>query len=545
MNVVVSMQDVGPWRKQLTVEVPAPAVSAETERVVRELGQRVRIDGFRRGKVPAQLVRRRYAKDIEREVIERLLPIYWQEAERESAIEALAPPEVDEVRDFEPGGPLTFVATVETRPRVELKNIHDFQLPDPSVEPGDIDVEKAFDDLRARFGTWLPVDRPAAVGDLVSAQITQIPEIPQIPQIPQIGEEPPPEQAAAKPAPVDTQVTDLAPAAGEPTAPDTAAHTPPATPNTPAMAAPPPTEPVEFEVGDKRVWEELSLAVSGLAAGQETAFSRDAQPEGSGGASPERDPAAAAAATGGRQRRFKVRVNAVKERELPALDDALAARVNPQLGGMTALRELVVKRLREARVEERSQLRQLALLEQLRERHPLELPQGAVQREIERIAETEARRLMQRGIRPDEPGLDWQKIREDIRPVAERRVHAELLLDQIADAEPVELTDEEFERALSVLARSQKTTTPAVRRAFEENGKLDDLRQQVRREKTVRHLLGEQEVEPEAAAELFAPHDHGPHADPEAGSEHPEDAASHTHRPDPAHPHAAGNAGEP
>src|SRR5580704_5711573 len=178
MSVVLSMQDVGPWRKQLTVEVPAPAVEAETQRVVREFGQRVRIPGFRRGKVPTELVRRRFAKDIEREVIDRLLPRYWRQAQAESEIEPLLPPEVDEVRDLEPGGSLTFVATVETRPKVELGNIHDFQLPDPEIEPGELDVDKALDDLRVRFGEWVPVERPAARGDLVNAQITETTDAP-------------------------------------------------------------------------------------------------------------------------------------------------------------------------------------------------------------------------------------------------------------------------------------------------------------------------------------------------------------------------------
>src|SRR5260370_22701715 len=143
MSVVLSMQDVGPWRKQLTVEVPAPAVEAETQRVVREFGQRVRLPGFRRGKVPAELVRRRFAKDIEREVIDRLVPRYWRQAQAESEIEPLLPPSVEEVGDLEPGRPLTFVATVETRPRVALGNIHDFQLPDPASEPADPDGAKA------------------------------------------------------------------------------------------------------------------------------------------------------------------------------------------------------------------------------------------------------------------------------------------------------------------------------------------------------------------------------------------------------------------
>src|ERR1700694_6009035 len=177
MSGVLSMQDVGPWRKQLAVEVPAPAVEAKTQRVVREFGQRVRIPGFRRGKVPSELVRRRFAKDIEREVIDRLLPRYWRQAQAESEIEPLLPPEVDEVRDLEPGGPLTFVATVETRPKVELRNIRDFQLPDPEIEPGELDVDKALDDLRMRFGEWVPVERPAARGDLVSAEIVEIADI--------------------------------------------------------------------------------------------------------------------------------------------------------------------------------------------------------------------------------------------------------------------------------------------------------------------------------------------------------------------------------
>jgi trigger factor len=78
-----------------------------------------------------------------------------------------------------------------------------------------------------------------------------------------------------------------------------------------------------------------------------------------------------------------------------------------------------------------------------------------------------------------------------MRPHAERRVHSRLLLDAVADAEPVEVTDEEFERALATLARAQKTTTPALRKALDENGRLAPLREQMLRENTMRHLLGE------------------------------------------------------
>jgi trigger factor len=477
MSVVLSMQDVGPWRKQLTVEVPAPAVEAETQRVVREFGQRVRIPGFRRGKVPADLVRRRFAKDIEREVIDRLVPRYWRQAQAESEIEPLLPPEVQEVHDREPGGPLTFVATVETRPHVELRNVRDFQLPDPEIEPGELDVDKALDDLRMRFGEWVPVERPAARGDLVNAQITEIP---------QAGETTgtAPETAAA--AGSEAKTTEGSDAAGQP-------------------AGQPAPNPVEFEVGDERVWDELSLAVSGLAAGQESEFLREAD----SAPAPE---AAGSAATAARRRRFKVQVTAVKERELPALDDELAARVNPELGGLTELRGMVARRLREARVEERYEQRQRALLEQLRERHPMELPQGVVEREVEHLTADYGESLARRGVRPEQAGIDWQRVREEMRPHAERRVHSRLLLDAVADAEPVEVTDEEFERTLAALARAQKTTTPALRKALDENGRLATLREQLRRDKTIRHLLGEPDPALAAHPAFAGPGDAAAHA---------------------------------
>ncbi len=137
MSVVVSQQDVGPCRKQLTVEVPAPAVEAEiAARRPASIGRRVRIPGFRQGKVPTDVVRQRFAKDIEQEVVERLLPRYWRQAQAESSIEPLLPPELAEQPVLKPGEPITFTAAVEIRPEIELRNVKDFDLPDPEIEPG-------------------------------------------------------------------------------------------------------------------------------------------------------------------------------------------------------------------------------------------------------------------------------------------------------------------------------------------------------------------------------------------------------------------------
>ncbi len=424
MSVVVSVEDVGPCRKQLKVEVPAPAVEAETLRVVREYGQRVRIPGFRKGKVPAELVRRRFQKDIEKEVIERLLPRYWHQAQEESAIDPLLPPEVDEVQDRSPGEPLTFVATVETRPQIELRNIRDFDLPDPEIDPGTMEIDDTLDDLRKQLSRWVPVERPASRGDLVAGDITETGE----------GAE------------------------GQAREPQ---H-------------------IEVEVGDPRVWEELSLALSGLAAGQESTFSRREE-------------------EGGPERRFRVKVESVQERELPPLDDELAGKIG-RFDNVGSLREAVVERLRAGKIQGRREQRQKAVLDQLRDRHPMELPKGVVRHEVEHLVQDYAQSLVQRGVNLDQAGIDWDRVAEEMQPMAEKRVHARLLLDAVSESAGIALGEEEFEAALAGLARAQGTSTSALRRSLDEKGRLAGFRAQLRRDKTIRHLLGEKEPELEAEA---------------------------------------------
>jgi len=424
MSVVLSLEDVGPCRKQLKVEVPAPAVEAETQRVVHEYGQRVRLPGFRKGKVPAELVRRRFAKDIEQEVKERLLPRYWKQAQAESAIDPLLPPEVDEVAELQPGEPLIFVATVETRPQIELRNIADFDLPDPEVEPGTLEVEEAIENLRRQVAEWVPVERPAARGDRVSLEITALASVDH------------PEER---------------------------------------------TDAVQVEVGDPQVWPELSEAVRGLSVGEEAAFTRRH----------EHPPAEEGGEPHVHEQAFRGAIKAIEERDLPPLDDAFAAKVSSDLPTFEALREALVGRLRETRREQRREQRHRALLDQLRERHPIDLPQGVVRREVEQLVQESAEDLARRGVDVKRAQINWNRMAGDLEPVAERRVHARLLLDAIAEERGVAVSEEEFERTLAVLARTQGVTTPVLRRKLDEDGRLSTLRSQLRREKTIRALLGE------------------------------------------------------
>ena len=437
MSVVLSLQDVGPCRKQLKVEVPAPAVEAETQRVVRDYGQKVRLPGFRQGKVPSELVRRRFAKEIDQEVKERLLPRYWKQAQAESSIEPLLPPEVDEVSEIQPGEPLTFTATVETRPEIALRDLDGFNLPDPEVEPGTLEIEETIENIRKQMSEWVKVDRPAARGDQVGVDVTTL---------------------------------------GSPEHPEER------------------TDSIQVEVGDPQVWEELTLALQGMSAGQETTFERRH----------EHPPAEEGGAPQAHEQKFRLKVNEVQERDLPPLDDAFAARVNPEFQSFETLRETVVGRLRQQKEEQRREARHQALLDQLRERHPVDLPQGVVRREVEGMVQDYAENLARRGVNVEKAPIDWSQVAQEMSPAAEKRVHARLLLDAVADERKIGVTEEEFERTLAVLARTQGVSTPVLRRKLDEDGRLTSLRAQLRREKTIRTLLGEPDEETPAASELTA-----------------------------------------
>ncbi|MEE9561856.1 MAG: trigger factor, partial [Thermoanaerobaculia bacterium] len=216
MSVVLSIDEVGPCRKQLKIEVPAPAVEAETRRVVEEFRRKTRLPGFRKGKVPRELVEQRFQSDIQQEVIDRLVPRYWRQAEAEKELDPLMPPSLEDV-DLQPGAELTFVASVETRPLIEVGDLENFELPEVEITPTAEEIDAALDDLRRNLAEWVAVGRAAARGDLVVGELT--------------------------------------PEAGD-------------------SEAEPEEKTISFEVGDPQVWEELSLEATGKTAGQTTSVVR-------------------------------------------------------------------------------------------------------------------------------------------------------------------------------------------------------------------------------------------------------------------------------
>ena len=218
----------------------------------------------------------------------------------------------------------------------------------------------------------------------------------------------------------------------------------------------------------------MSLAVTGLAAGQEGRFVRRPAEEDAG-----------------EPRSFKVKAVKVEERDLPPLDDALAAKVG-KYETLTALRADVVGGLRLQKREARRRGRETALREQLRARYPLNLPRGVVQHEVEHLLRDYAEELKRQGLDPQASRIDWQELGERVRPEAERRVHDRLLLDAVAEREAIVVEEDELSAAVAALARAQGTNAGLLRSRLAEDGRLEALRTDLRRGRTVRRLLGEE-----------------------------------------------------
>lgn len=440
MSVVVAVEDTGVCRKQLTIEVPPEEVEAATRRAVGRYARSARIPGFRPGKVPPRVVRQRFRDDIDRDVVEGLVPEYWERAREEQGIDPLGQPRLTDVGAVAAGEPLRFVAEVEVRPPVELGDLGGFELPDPPAEPADEEVEEAIEELRRRAGAWQDVERPAARGDLAALRIRE-------------------ERPAGEPAAVDAAAEDGEEgSAGDETGGEEAA----------APAAD--WQEVDVEVGDPRVWEELSLAVTGVTAGQRTRFTR--RPDEGSEAAP---------------KSFEVEVTGVREREPAPLDDDFAKKVG-DFADVAALRHAVVADLTRGKRQERDQKRREAVMEQLRLRYPVALPQGVVDGEIERMAHDFAHDLARRGIDPKEAQVDWDRLAGELRGPAERRVHERLLLDAVAEKEGITAAAEEVEGLVVAIAQSEGAPVERVREAL---GGPAGIAARLRRDKAVRHLLGD------------------------------------------------------
>ena len=185
---------------------------------------------------------------------------------------------------------------------------------------------------------------------------------------------------------------------------------------------------------------------------------------------------------------YKVKVNAVKQKALPELNDDFAK----ELGEFSTLAE-VRQRIRESMEHERCHAAEREakdkLLAQLIQRNDFEVPEALVERQIDVRLERGLRALAAQGLKSEDmKKMDLPRLRAGQRDQALQEVKASLLLDKIAETEKIEVGDEEIDREIEALAKQTNQAPEAIRSRLTRDGALDRIRNRIRNEKALDFL---------------------------------------------------------
>jgi trigger factor len=169
--VTFTIEEVSPTRKTLVVSVPVEQIAAEEKSILGEFSQSVRLPGFRPGKAPADMVKRRYAKEIGEELQRKVASQAYEYAIKESKLNVFAAVDVA-------GGTITATQpaelkiTVDVQPEFNVPEYKGLPITVPPSEVTDADVEEAITELRMQSADYAVVERPAAQGDFVRLNYT-------------------------------------------------------------------------------------------------------------------------------------------------------------------------------------------------------------------------------------------------------------------------------------------------------------------------------------------------------------------------------------
>ncbi len=160
-------------RRTYTVAVSPERVRAAEDATTERYAKRLRVPGFRKGKAPATVVRRRFGDAIRQSVIEELLRASWEVAREQDGLKPVADPQVRNVK-FEEGAPLTFELLVDVKPEITLERVGGFRLTRtvPAVTEEMVDAQLT--SLREQRAPWVPAEGRAKPGDLVDATIQNL-----------------------------------------------------------------------------------------------------------------------------------------------------------------------------------------------------------------------------------------------------------------------------------------------------------------------------------------------------------------------------------
>jgi len=176
-HLQINIQEQERWRRTVSVTVPAGVVKQERAVVVKHLASRLKLPGFRKGKVPTSVVENQYGPELQKETLDKVIQEAYRAALAEHSLQPISEGEVENV-DYVPEEDLTFRISFDVRPKIEVPRLSGFKVERPRVQVGEAEEDNVLDRLRDRSAVWRPVqdDGPAQEGDTVTVQLTPLGE---------------------------------------------------------------------------------------------------------------------------------------------------------------------------------------------------------------------------------------------------------------------------------------------------------------------------------------------------------------------------------
>ena len=420
----VDYVEEGSSLRHMDIELPADDLNDQFEKGVRSLSRSVKLPGFRKGKIPKDVIRQRFRSDVLEQAIQDLVPKAVNEALKERELYPIDDPRVSNL-ESKLGEPLRFRATFEVIPKIEVRDYKGIEATEQKTEVTDEQIEVGIEHLREQNARFDPIEgRGAQDHDIVLGDLVETPS----------GGGP------------EKRHKD-----------------------------------VSIEVGTEAYHKSLHEMLQGAEPGAQIAFTAtfDGGDGGDGGDADGGDPERA-----GKSFDVTFDVKELKEKVLPDADDELAK----DIGSFDTLDEVKAEfrsqAEKRAEREDEQQLR-TQLIQKLIDANVFDPPETLTEREIDSRIEAAARDLYQKGVDPTKAGIDWNAVRAEQRASAEAAVKATLLLDRLAQQESIEVTEEEVSAELQKASEVLEKSPEALRAQMMKDASLERLTGRLRREKTV------------------------------------------------------------
>ncbi|MFL5561633.1 MAG: trigger factor [Gemmatimonadaceae bacterium] len=412
MEIQIKTKKSEGLERLLEVSVPVETVRDAEDKAARKYATQARLPGFRPGKAPAAIVRKKFGEAIRQAALETLVQDAFKEVMEREKLQPASQPHVHDLH-FHEGKPLTFELHVEVRPEVKLERTSGFRVKRPEQQVGDAQLQEQLDALRDQRAAWAPVEDKPLPGDQVTVNL-----------------------ATAEDGGAMTEGKEYRLVIGEGQA-------------IPAI-------------------EELILeAKPGQTIERPVKWPDDFPDE----------------AQRGKTKPVRVELLDVKRKSLPALDDAFARDVG-EFDSLDALKTAVKADLEShAQRDSESQLRQ-QLLDEVISANPFDVPEGWV-------AELSEAYLKQFQV----PEEERPRFAQEFRPVAERQVRRDLVIETIAEREGLTATEADIDDRVAEVASKRGSNPSEVYASLQKAGRLREIERSITEEKVFSWLKERNTVE--------------------------------------------------